>query len=138
MTRMAKRRAEADPDRDAAAERRAREEVAAELVGAERMLRGSGSAFASAKSTSFAVVRRDDRPEDAVEDEEDEDDAGDDGALVPDVAPPGVPPEVRLADRRARRGRDRVLGREPFLRGCRVGDGGHYVRASRVRGSRTP
>ncbi len=99
------------------------------------------------------VVRREDRPDQAVREEREEGDARDHRGAVPQVAVPRVPPEARAADRRARisgrrRGRRRWR-RQPEIApllepaqarelGAFARRGARHQRASRVRGSRMP
>ena len=108
------RRAERDQDRDAATECHAGEQVATELVRAERMLE-RGRLVCDREVDLVRIVGRDDRHDQAVEEDEHEDDSRDHGALVVDVAPPGVLPEVRLPDRGSRGGRGAGLDGEPLV-----------------------
>src|SRR5262249_49788480 len=109
----------------------------AELVGPERM-REAGREVGLREVDLVRVVRREDRNEDAECDDCEEDGARDHRALVPHVPALRVAPEARLPGGRPgglEIARERGVGRaHPLL--LRGDD--HQVRASRVRGSRTP
>src|SRR5206468_10978932 len=103
---------EADGDRDLAAHRGAREQVAAELVGGERMIEAEADVrLREVDAVRVVALQRRPDPrdlpeagnEEAVEDHRDEDGPGGDSSAVPDVAIPGVAPQARLCDRRSRR-----------------------------------
>src|SRR6185503_982426 len=123
-----------------------REEVAAELVGRERVIEAeAGVGLREVDRVRVVVLeRRPDpgdlpkaRDEEAVEAHDDEDNGGDDSTLVLKEAPPGVLPQAGLPDRRAggvlggrrRRGGDRD--------GCLAAVDCHQ-RTSLVLGSRMP
>jgi hypothetical protein len=97
-----KRACEADSDRDTPADGHAREEIAAELVGAEGMLPARGQ-VGLGKVDQVRVVRREDGLEEAVENDEHEDRRRGDSRSVAREAVDGVFPEAGPAHGSTRR-----------------------------------